>query len=199
MASLAWLLRSCPQWCHNTKSYYHSLCCHIWTTVWIFSFQPDLQKVWRLIAYPHFAHTKTLALCRWFSATTAIYKLIPDNDKGKSDCCRIQKSRWSTYNVDNRERRHWNYYITTTHNVSKKICWRSATLCVMKMPFTQMSSRFWYDRHLVKYGVNWHRIYQKTSPERALLSSELRMRSIPAGWMAFCQKCACVLERQRCA
>ena len=47
---------------------------------------------------------------------------MPDNDKGKSDCRQVYRRGYSTYNVDDRERRKERIYITATHNVSKKIC-----------------------------------------------------------------------------
>ena len=108
-------------------------------------------------------------LRRWVSAATVIYKLIPDNDKGKSDCRQVYRRGYSTYNVDDWERRNRNYYITTTHNVNKKICWRSTTLCVTNGASAQTPHRFWYDSQSVCLMVNWWRIDSMSFPGTGLV------------------------------
>ena len=96
-------------------------------------------------------------------------KLIPDNDKGSFDCRQVYRRGYSTYNVDDRERRKERIYITATHNVSKKICWRSATLCVTNGASTEMPCRFWYDRQSVEDMVNWCRIDSMNFPGTGLV------------------------------
>ena len=113
--------------------------------------------------------------------------------------CWIQNSKWSTYNVDNRERRCWNDYITATHNVSKKICWRSATLCVTNGASTEMPCRFWYDRQSVEIMVNWCRIDSMSFPGTGLVMQWAEDAEHPRRLNGFCQECACVLERKRYA
>ena len=126
-------------------------------------------------------------------------KLIPGNDKGSFDCRQIYRSGWSTYNVDDRKRRNRNYYITTTHNVNKKICWRSATLCVTNDASTQTPHRFWYDRQSVESMVNWCRIDSMNFPGTGLVMQWAEDAEHPRRLNGFCQECACVLERKRYA
>ena len=96
-------------------------------------------------------------------------KLIPDNDKGSFDCRQVYREGYSTYNVDDWKRRNRNDYITATHNVNKKICWRSATLCVTSGASTQTPHRFWYDSQSVCLMVNWWRIDSMNFPGTGLV------------------------------
>ena len=126
-------------------------------------------------------------------------KLIPGNDKGSFDCRQVYRRGYSTYNVDDWERRNRNYYITTTHNVNKKICWRLATLCVMKMSSTQTPHRFWYDSQSVCLMVNWWRIDSMNFPGTGLIMQWAEDVEHPGRLNGFCQECAYALERQRWA
>ena len=138
-------------------------------------------------------------LRHWVSAAIAIYKLIPDNDKGNSDCRQIYRRGYSTYNVDDRERRCRNDYITATHNVNKKICWRSATLCVTNGASAQTPHRFWYDSQSVCLMVKWWRIDSMSCPGTGLVMQWAEDAEHPRRLNGFCQECAYALERQRWA
>ena len=138
-------------------------------------------------------------LRRWVSATIAIYKLIPDNDKGSFDCRQVYRRGYSTYNVDDWKRRNRNDYITTTHNVNKKICWRSATLCVTNGASTETPCRFWYDSQRVESVVNWCRIDLMNFPGTGLVMQWAEDAEHPRRLNGFCQECAYALERQRWA
>ena len=138
-------------------------------------------------------------LRRWVSATIAIYKLIPDNDKGSFDCRQVYRRGYSTYNVDDRERRCRNDYITATHNVNKKICWRSTTLCVTNGASAQTPHRFWYDSQSVCLMVNWWRIDSMNFPGTGLVMQWAEDAEHPGRLNGFCQEYACVLERKLCA
>ena len=126
-------------------------------------------------------------------------KLIPDNDKGSFDCRQVYRRGYSTYNVDDWERRNRNYYITTTHNVNKKICWRSTTLCVTNGASAQTPHRFWYDSQSVCLMVNWWRIDSMSFPGTGLVMWWAEDAERPGRLNGFCQECACVLERKRYA
>ena len=74
-----------------------------------------------------------------------------------------------TYNVDDWKRRKERIYISATHNVNKKICLRSTTLCVTNGASTQTPHRFWYDRQSVESMVNWCRIDSINFPGMGLV------------------------------
>ena len=126
-------------------------------------------------------------------------KLIPDNDKGSFDCRQVYREGYSTYNVDDWKRRNRNDYITATHNVNKKICLRSTTLCVTNVASTETPHRFWYDSQSVCLMVNWWRIDSMNFPGTGLVMWWAEGAEHPGRLHGFCQECACVLERQRCA
>ena len=104
-----------------------------------------------------------------------------------------------TYNVDDWKRRKESVYITATHNVSKKICWQSATLCVTNGASTQTPHRFWYDSQSVCLMVNWWRIDSMNFPGTGLVMQWAEDAEHPGRLNGFCQECACVLERKHCA
>ena len=126
-------------------------------------------------------------------------KLIPDNDKGSFDCRQVYREGYSTYNVDDRERRCRNDYITATHNVNKKICWQSATLCVTNGASTQTPHRFWYDSQSVCLMVNWWRIDSMNFPGTGLVMWWAEDVEHPRRLNGFCQESAYALERKLCA
>ena len=134
-----------------------------------------------------------------FPAAAAIYKLIPGNDKGSFDCRQVYRRGYSTYNVDDRERRWRNDYITATHNVNRKICWRSTTLCVTNGASTQTPHRFWYDSQSVCLMVNWWRIDSMNFPGTGLVMWWAEDVEHPRRLNGFCQESAYALERQHCA
>ena len=126
-------------------------------------------------------------------------KLIPDNDKGSFDCRQVYREGYSTYNVDDWKRRNRNDYITATHNVNKKICWRSATLCVTNGASTQTPHRFWYDSQSFCLMVNWWRIDSMNFPGTGLVMWWAEDVEHPRRLNGFCQESAYALERKLCA
>ena len=146
-----------------------------------------------------FPYFRSLACADVFLQLPQSTKLIPGNDKGSFDCRQVYRIGYSTYNVDDRERRCRNDYITATHNVNRKICWRSATLCETNGASTEMPCRFWYDSQRVESMVNWWRIDLMNFPGMGLVMQWAEDAEHPGRLNGFCQECAYVLERQRCA